>query len=286
MAPARAARPRDAGRPATRGGCPFCPGNEAWTPPETFAVRPGGGPPGSPGWTVRAFPNKYPALALEEGVHEVIVNCERHVACLGDLTDDEASRAVSAWAARLDAVARDPRGLWPFLFLNQGAAAGASLRHTHAQLVGVPFDAPRLAAREEAFATADRCPVCADLEDPGARIVATGEGLVAWCPRVPSLSGTVRLAPVEHAPDWHAALDAGALGRALRRHTRRIAEALGTDALNLWLSQRRPRGTDRFHWHIDLIPRLGTLAGFELGTGVNVVTEAPEVTAARLRGGA
>jgi len=285
IAPARAARPNDVRRPAGREGCPFCPGNEARTPPEVLAVRPGGGPSNTSGWLVRAFPNRYPALAPEEGVHEVIANSPRHVARLSDLTDEEASRAVGGWAARLDAVARDPRGLWPFLFLNQGAAGGASLQHTHAQLVGLPFAPPRLVAREHAFAEADRCPICADMADDAARIIAAAEGLVAWCPRVPTLTGAVRVAPAEHAPDWGAGLDRGALGRTLRHLACRIADALGGDALNLWLHQRRPAGTGSFHWHIDLVPRLGTLAGLELGAGVLALTRSPEAIASLLRGG-
>ena len=123
------------GRPSADVGCPFCEGNEAETPPETQAVRPGGGGPDTPGWLVRAIPNKFPAVAPDEGVHEVIVNTPRHVVRFGDLTDDEAELAGGVWADRIAAVEADPRGLWPFLFLNQGAAAGASLQHTHAQLV-------------------------------------------------------------------------------------------------------------------------------------------------------
>jgi len=286
MAPTRAARPFDADTVAVAQGCPFCPGNEAQTPPELFVDRPGGGPPDSRGWLVRAFANRFPALAPEEGVHEVVVNSPRHVACLGDLTDEEVARAVAVWALRLDAVANDPRGLWPFLFLNQGAAAGASLRHTHAQVVGLPFRPPRLVAHEAAFAEAARCPICADLEDAEARIVAAAEGLVTWCPRVPPLSGAVRIAPAEHTPDWGTALDAPALARAVRRQTRRIREVLDDDSLNLYLNQRHPDGSDRFHWHVDLLPRVAALAGLELGAGVVAVTQTPEDTATLLRGGA
>ncbi len=249
-----------------------------------LATRPGGGRPDSPGWLVRAFANRYPALAPEEGSHEVIVNSPRHVARLGDLTDAEAARAVGAWAARLAVVSRDPRRLWPFLFLNQGAAAGASLGHTHAQLVGLPFEPPRLVAREDAFAAVARCPVCAEIEDADVRLVAADDGLVVWCPRVPPLTGAVRIAPAEHAPDWATGFDPQALGRALRRHTSRMAEVVGTDALNLWLNERRPGGTARFHWHLDLLPRRAILAGLELGADVVAVAQAPEVTAALLRG--
>lgn len=281
MAPARAARPHDVAGPPTATGCPFCPGNEGLTPPETAAVRPGAGPADSPGWLVRAIPNKFPALAPDEGVHEVIVNSPRHIVRMGDLTDDEAALAGGMWAARIAAVEDDPRGLWPFLFLNQGAAAGASLQHTHAQLVGLPFSPPRLVAQERAFD--DACPVCADLAAAGDRIVAQATGLVAWCPEVPPLSGTLRVGPAAHLPDWTAEPGPAAAARFLRRQVAGVTDRLGAEAVNLWLHRRRRGGSDRVHWHIDVIPRLGTLAGLELGTGVIAVAQPPREVAARLR---
>lgn len=283
LAAARADRPHDLHDPASDATCPFCPGNESQTPPEIAAERPAGDQAGATGWRVRVFPNKYPVLSPDDGIHEVIVNSPRHVASFGELTDEEASVAVSAWAARLTAAARDRRGLRPFLFLNQGVRGGASLRHTHAQLVGLPFDAPLMAAREAAFACADRCPICADLEGGNARRVALADGLVSWCPKVPPYSGTVRVAPLSHAPDWESDFDGGALGRLLGALVRGFEGAYGDRSLNLWLSQRGPGGSDRFHWYVDLHPRIARMAGLELGVGVVVVSHTPEATAERLR---
>lgn len=286
VAPARAGRPHDvAARVPGRAApdCPFCPGNEGETPPETMAVRPGGGAADGDGWLVRAVPNKFPALAPEEGVHEVIVNTPRHVTRLAELSGEEAGRAVAAWAGRVAAVAADPRGLRPFLFLNQGAAAGASLQHSHAQLLGLPFDPPRLVARERAFATTRACPVCADIAAARDRLVAEGGGLVAWCPEVPPLSGTVRIAPARHVPDWEAWLDPEALGRCLRDRMGELERAFGESAANLWLHQRRRGSGADFHWHVDAVPRLGTLAGLELGAGVVAATRSPSDVASRLR---
>ena len=267
------------------GGCPFCPGNEAETPPETEALRPGGGPADGPGWLVRAIPNKFPAVAPDEGVHEVIVNTPRHLVRFGDLTDEEAELAGGVWADRVAAVEADPRGLWPFLFLNQGAAAGASLQHTHAQLVGLPVDPPRLVARERAFAEAPRCPICADLEAAAAdgRIVAEEDGLVTWAPEVPPLTGALRVAPADHLPDWTAAPGPAVAARAARRRTAAATEHLGAEAVNLWLHRRRGGRDDDYHWHFELIPRLGTLAGLELGTGVIAVAVSSAEVARRLR---
>lgn len=283
IAPARAARPHDVGRLASASPCPFCAGNEAATPPETLAVRPEGGARDGPGWLVRAFPNKFPAVAPEDGVHEVVVTSPRHVASLADLSPEEVERAAAAWARRIAAVAADRRGLWPFWFLNQGAGAGASLQHTHAQVVGLAFAPPRLAAREAAFAAAPRSPLLDDLDGAGGRVVAEADGLVAWCPRVPPLSGTVRIAPCAPAPDWSGPEVLAATARLVRDLVRRVRAGLGVEDLNLCLYQRRPGGGPRYHWHLDVVPRRGTLAGLELGAGVMTVAQDPRHVAERLR---
>lgn len=278
MAPSRALRPHDVGGPPSGTGCPFCPGNESQTPPETMADRDADGR-----WRTRAFANRYPAVDPADGRHEVIVNSPRHVVRLADLTPDEAVRAVRAWEGRLAGAAADPRGLWPFLFLNQGAAAGASLQHTHAQLIAVPFAPPRLVARERAFDEADACPLCRDIADAGDRVVASHAGLVAWCPAVPALTGLVRIAPVRHTPGWADGVDGEALARLLPALAAAAEGAGATEALNLWLHQRRPGGSDRQHWHIELLARRGTLAGMELGAGLMAVARDPAETAAGLR---
>jgi UDPglucose--hexose-1-phosphate uridylyltransferase len=284
LAPRRAERPHDTGAPSTAGNsCPFCEGAESQTPPEVLAVRPGGGPPDGPGWLVRAFANKFPAVAPDEGVHEVIVTTPRHIVSFADATDEEVSRAVWAWSERLAAVALDERRLWPFLFLNQGAPAGASLQHSHVQMVGLPFSPPRLVRRENVFAMARICPVCADLATASPRMVADGGEIVAWCPAVPPLSGTIWLAPRRHVAGWADELDSGAVGRALRDLVARLRSALGAEAVNSWLHQRRPGTNGHYHWHIEVVARLGTLAGLELGTGAIALAQEPEALASRLR---
>jgi len=281
IAPTRALRPHDTARPDLPPACPFCEGAEVETPPETYAVR-GAGASDGPGWLARAVPNKYPAVDPAEGVHEVVINTPRHVVAFADLTDEEARRATEVWGMRLRAIGEDPRGLWPFCFLNQGAAAGASLQHSHAQLVGLPFEPPRLLTRERAFDGAE--PIARDLERAGPRLVEERDGLAVWCPEVPPLSGAVRIAPVEARPDWDEGTDYAAVGSLLRATMERIGRELGADAINLWLHQRRPSGPEGFHWHLDVVPRLGTLAGLELGTGVIAAAHSSETVAARLRG--
>lgn len=284
VAPARATRPHDLVHPAVPGECPFCDGNEAETPPEVAADRPGGGPADSPGWLTRTVPNRFPAMPPDEGTHEVVLLTPRHDALVGTLTAAEAHRAMAAAASRVRAVVADPRGLLPFLFLNQGAAAGASLRHPHAQVVGLPFDPPRMAAREHAFATAASCPVCDDLaaaHDEG-RLVEDGTVLVAWVPRTPAVTAGIRIAPRIHRAAWSAGPDPGALGPVMARLAGLIASRLDHEDLNLWVVEGRS-AHGPVHWHADVVPRLGVLAGLEVGAGVLAGANDPSALAARLR---
>lgn len=281
FAPGRARRPHDLTDHGPRpDACPFCPGEEAQTPPETQAVRPDGSAADGPGWLVRAFPNLFPALPPAEGVHEVVVNTPRHVTRLDELTAEEAGRATRIWLDRVLAVGRDARGLWPLAFVNQGALAGASLAHTHAQVVGLPGTAaPYLVARAAAI-TADPDLLRRDMDAPDRRI-AEGEGLVAWCPLIPSLSGAIRVAPPEPAPV------PGDRAEALGRLVRRLAGAVrttGTEALNVCVHTAGP-GVEDFHWHADVMPRRGTFAGLELGAGAITLVRAPAEAAAALRAG-
>lgn len=285
VAPARTTRPHDTiphgttGRPTVE--CPFCPGAEDRTPPEVWADRTEGTAPDRPGWRVRAFPNLYPVLPPDEGIHEVIVNSPRHVLTLWELTDDELSAAINGWAIREAAVRTDPRGLTAFLFVNQGAGAGASLQHSHAQVLGLPFEPPALAARRAAFATASQCPICAELADPAVAHVADAGPLVAWCPAAPPFSGAVRIAPSVHAPAWPAAPGAS-LAPLLRPVMQALADVVGTDAFNLWLHRTTIEDPD-YHWHLEVVPRRGMLAGMELGSGVLSLFSEPLALAARLR---
>ena len=281
LAPGRAARPHDTREETAPRPCPFCEGAEGETPLESYGERPGGGAPNTPGWSVRVVPNKFPVIPAEEGVHEIVVPTSRHVLTLAALSEDEVSRAVRVWAERLEVIAADERGLWPFCFMNEGAAAGASLQHSHAQIVGLPFTPPRLAAIERTFEASD--PVAEDLAVADRRIVAEADGLVCWCPATPPYTGTVRIAPRDAERRLGESARFGAIGARLRDLAARVERALDAPALNLLVNQARPGHDGGFHWHIDLVPRLGTLAGLELGTGVMAIAGAAEDLAGRLR---
>ena len=305
----RATRPGGAPRaepaePIAVADDPFAEGHEDRTPPEVHAVRPGGGPPNSTGWTVRVVPNLYPALAPDppdaardanpdlfgsraaRGAHELIVNGPQPVTSLADLPADQVVAAVDVWRERMRAHAE---AAYVHLIVNERREAGASLPHTHAQLYALDFVPADVARERERFgAHATRTMGGNLLEDlvqeevrRRERIVAIDDEAVLMAPYGARLPYQLMLAPRRPRPRFE---DDGPTGaRLLHDGLERLARALGASPpLNLWV-RTAPRGTDRFCWRIDVVPRLTHLAGLELGAGVHLNIVAPEAAAAALR---
>jgi UDPglucose--hexose-1-phosphate uridylyltransferase len=283
---------------------PFAPGHEDQTPPEVYAVRPNGGAPDSPGWTVRVVPNLYPALTTDAhepereanpdlftaqaaaGHHEVIVNAPDTVSSLSDLDAAQVGLAMDAWCARMRAHAGCA---CRHLIVNERREAGASLPHTHAQLYALRFVPAAIARERERFtAYATRTmggDLLGDLVQEEVRrrerIVAIDDEAVVMAPYASRVPYQLMLAPRRPRPRFE---DDGPLGAALLHDVLgRLKRLLGASPpLNLWV-RTAPSGADHFCWRIDLLPRLTHLAGLELGAGVNLCITAPEQAAAELR---
>jgi UDPglucose--hexose-1-phosphate uridylyltransferase len=237
--------------------CPFCAGREERTPPESLRLPPGDGP-----WQVRVVPNLYPAFSGQE----VVIHTPRHCHFISELTDGEIAVVAEAWQER--AAARDG---YLHAFVNERSEAGASLPHTHSQLVW--FDAPPPEVERELERSG--CSVC---DPPGGEALAIAErnGVVlraAWAGRMPY---ELLVAPVVHEPSpWTSERLATALqlaGEGLRR----LHELEGPCPMNLWLHESG-------HWHIEIVPRLTILGGIELGAGYFVNPLSPETAAEALR---
>ena len=289
---------------------PFAEGQEARTPPEVYALRPGGGGADGPGWRVRVVPNLYPALGPEDGgpaedplasgrgepdlfsvrpasgAHEVIVNAPDPVASLAELEVAQVETAIGVWRERMRA---HGAAAYLHLIVNEGPEAGASLPHTHAQLYGLPFVPAAVARERERFtAYSNRTHgrnLLADLVQEEVRrrerLVAVDEEAVAVCPFAPRMPFHVQIAPRKAADRFE---DDGPTGAAmLHQVLRRLGAVLGAlPPLNLWV-RTAPRGAERFCWRIDVVPRLAQLAGLEVGTGVHLVIVPPERAAEWLR---
>jgi UDPglucose--hexose-1-phosphate uridylyltransferase len=307
LAPGRADRPHQFGSQAgeERGAenCPFCVGREDRTPPEVYALRPEGGDPDTAGWTSRVVPNLYPALGdgTDEprpdsapelfasrpaaGGHEVIVNAPEHVTAMAELSEERFAGAVATWRERMRA---HSEASYVQLVVNEGAGAGASLPHTHAQLYALPFVPAAVAReRERAGAYAERTTGGGLLADVLVEEVRRRERLVAIddeaaliCPWASRSPYELRIVPRSPAPSFaDDTVGATMLHTALRLLAERFG---GPPELNLWI-RTAPRGVERFHWHVDIAPKLTTKAGFELGTGVDINIYPPERAAADLR---
>ena len=303
--------PAVAARPAVDAASdPFAEGHEDRTPPELFALRPGGGAADGPGWQVRVVPNLYPALSTAdaapvadplgsgsgavdlfaaraaEGAHEVIVNAPESVDSLLDLGRDGLELAMGAWRERMrvhgDAPCRH-------LIVNEGEQAGASLPHTHAQLYALPFVPAAVARERERFAAYHQRTQGRNLLEDllveevrrGDRLVAVDSEAVAICPfasAAPFQLQVIPRRPVARFED-DGPLGAGMLWDVLER----LARVLGAlPPFNLWV-RTAPSGAEAFCWRIDLLPRLAQPAGLEMGTGVWLNAVTPERAAESLR---
>lgn len=220
------------------------------------------------------------------GTHEVIVHSPEHHTRLLDLGEAGAAGAMSAWRERIAAHSADASHV--HLIVNEGPLAGASLEHSHAQLYALGFVPAEIARERERFGAYNQRTMGSHLLEDVAveevrrreRLVAVDDEAILFCPWASRSPFEMRLVPRSVEPRFEGD-DRGAamLAAALRA----LEGVFGTTPqLNLWV-RTAPRGTEEFHWHLDLVPRLTIKAGFELGTGVDINVYPPELAAADLR---
>ncbi|MGO0121925.1 galactose-1-phosphate uridylyltransferase [Desulfothermobacter acidiphilus] len=309
----RAKRPTDYRPPLERKKaerCPLCVGHESDTPPEVMSFRNPGSFPDQPGWWVRVVPNKFPACRVEEenvvrgvgpyywrcgvGAHEVIVETPEHVDNLVDQSERQVAEVIWAWRARLLDLRRDPRFHYIQIFKNKGSVAGASLEHAHSQLVALPMVPAEIQAelagarryREEK----GRCVFC-DLWSyelqVGERVVEENSEFLAFVPYAARFPFEMWLVPKRHEPDFGTIgeQEVRALASILRSCLRRLAQTVFDPPYNLLLHTAPVNVLEPvdYHWHIEILPRLTIMAGFELGTGYYINPTPPEMAAAALR---
>ncbi|MGK2947805.1 MAG: galactose-1-phosphate uridylyltransferase [Acidimicrobiales bacterium] len=281
--------------------CPFCPGNEEATPPalETY------GPSGN--WLVRVVPNLFPAFegneplrvhnlgpvftqASASGVHEVLVFSPHHNGSWADLDDKHAGLAMAAIRDRLEDHARRSTVRYTQAIVNAGREAGASLEHPHGQLLGIPFVPGEIAEEEAGFRRFEgSCLLCtvAEAELQAAhRVVVDDERVAVVCPYWSGAPYEMLVIPRRHDVHLEATspADVVAVGRAIRDALALLRSHVGDAAYNLVFHTAPHHHEGPFHWHVHIVPRLTSLAGFEQGTGVMINIVAPELAARHLRG--
>jgi len=290
--------------------CPFCWGNETQTPAEIIAHR-SYGPPNSPNWSVRVVPNKFPALRIEGeldregigvfdimngiGAHEVIVDTPDHFRDMGDLTHAEAEEVIWTYLARSLDLRRDKRFKYILIFKNYGKSAGASLEHPHSQLIALPIIPKRVQEEMDGAAKyyeyKERCVFCdiiREEQEEKSRIIYDGKHFLAFCPYVSRFTYEVWILPKKHQSDF-TSLDRDAVpcfAMALRDSLARIKGLLSDPPYNFIIhtSPINGHGREDYHWHVEIMPKLSKVAGFEWGSGFYINPVPPEIAARNLLG--
>jgi UDPglucose--hexose-1-phosphate uridylyltransferase len=290
--------------------CPFCEAHEESTPGEVLALRSSESRPNEPGWRVRVVPNKFPAVDAAPqsttggehdghrilpgvGVHEIIIESPQHLTSVTQLTDEQFTDVIDVYRQRLAELRCCGQFSDAVLFKNSGAGGGATLAHLHSQLVALNSNqsiftdrTPAFREYAEEFGT---CPLCtaANKSADDARLVAQSEHFLALCPFASRFAYEMWLVPREHRPQFEE-MDATMfpeLAQLLRAVLVKLEATVKSSAYN-YIIHTAPfdtSGTNHYHWHIEILPRLSSLAGFELGTGCFINTVSPEHAAELLR---
>jgi len=309
----RAKRPSDFIRqPVTTSSAAFCPfdaGNERKTPPEVLAFRDSGGPD-DPGWRVRVVPNKFPVLGIEGelnrrgdgmydkmngiGAHEVVVEGPEHTRTMADMPEKLIEETLWAFRERVNDLKKDKRFRYIFLFKNHGEAAGASMDHPHSQILALPVIPKRVKEEVDAsrlfYDLKERCIYCDIVRQEtaaGIRLVIETDRFTVLAPYAPRFPFETWILPKRHESHFEQS-DAATLQNLawiLRTTLRKIDKVLERPAYNLIVHSApvQDAALPYYHWHIELIPKLTKVAGFEWGTGFYINPTPPEEAAKFLR---
>ncbi|MBI5360482.1 MAG: galactose-1-phosphate uridylyltransferase [Planctomycetes bacterium] len=314
IAPERAKRPDDFKLPPVvstmAGNCPFCEGHEKVTPKEIFAVRKPESHPNEAGWSVRVVPNKFPALMIEGdldkhgeglydimrgvGAHEVIIESPKHIVSLTELSVEEIQHVINAYCERMQDLKKDVRLTYALVFKNVGETAGASLEHSHSQMIVTPIVPYNVEAEmkgaKKYYDYRGRCLFCDMAKQEisfGERIVAEEQNFVAFAPFAPRFAFETWILPKKHSAhfentpkNYHPEL-----AHLLKTTLSKIEKALNKPPYN-YLIHSSPFDTndlEYYHWHMEIIPRITRVAGFEWGTGFYINPVQPENAAKFLR---
>jgi len=296
--------------PKRKGGfCPFCAGNERFTPPEILAYREPGTVPNSQGWSLRVVPNKFPALKIEGnldktgiglfdkmngiGAHEVIIENPSHEMTMTKLPEKKIEDILWAYRDRVIDLKKDPRFQSILIFKNEGEAAGASLEHSHSQLIALPI-IPRQVSEEIEGARLyynykERCIYCDIVRQEmyaEERNVAENEHFLAITPFAARFPFETWIIPKTHNAcfDESQPWEYSSLARILKNVLQRLDKVLNIPPYNYIIHTYPLRSQMReYHWHLEIIPKLIRIAGFEWGSGFYINPTSPEEAAKFLR---
>jgi UDPglucose--hexose-1-phosphate uridylyltransferase len=289
--------------------CPFCAGNESMTPPPVL-VLPGDACSSDGSWSLRVVPNKYPALTESDGsarskdglydwrsatgVHEVVIETPRHIVDLASIGEKGIERILQGYRERMLYLRTDPRWQYILVYKNQGTEAGATLLHSHSQITALPIvpkgPLEEFEAARKHYASASQCIYCTIIQserENGARIVAESEQFVVFCPFASRVAGETWIPPKRHKSSFEAGTNADLSGLAHMLHDllKRLALRFHEPSFNYFIHGNPVLEPENayYHWHLEILPKLQYVAGFEWGSGLFMNSLAPEDAARSLR---
>ena len=298
--------------------CPFCEGSESHTPAEIYALRPRHTPPNSPGWQLRVVSSISPFLKIEGdldrrgkglydmmngiGAHEIVIETNQHIGNMADLSEEQVSKIITCYIDRIVDLEKDKRFKYVLVFKNHGwIAGGGRVKHSRSQLIATPVNLKRvkeeLVGARQYYDYHERCVFCdlirQELESKD-RLILDIDGFIAISPFASRFPFEVWILPKKHSSDFTnlempMRLD---LGRIIKKILMKLKKGLNDPPYNYILHTapfRRPKLgywksiENDYHWHIEIMPRLTRVAGFEWGTGFYICPLPPEDAAKFLR---
>ena len=307
----RGKRPSDFGMrvSAKKGGfCAFCEGNEHTTPPEILALRPDKNKPDTSGWTLRVVSNKFTALNIEGqlnregegifdkmngvGAHEVVVENPDHNLTLSTMPLKSVEDVLWAFQNRITDLKKDKRLKYVLVFKNEGDDAGASLEHTHSQLIALPI-VPDLVREEidqakQYYSYKERCIFCDIIRQESAnkiRVISENEDFISLAPFAPRSPFEMLILPKKHESSYMPDGNFNFLAQILQQTLKQMDKVLNLPPYNLMIhtSPFQDEANEYYHWHIEIMPKLTKIAGFEWGSGFYINPTPPEEAAKFMR---
>ena len=295
-------------RPEKRDNCPFCTGNEFLTPQEIFSVSLYKGEP----WTIRVIPNKYPALNEKEnltkegigifdkmsgyGFHEIIIESPIHKNSLADLSKEHVFNIFKVIQRRILELKNENNIKYILVFKNEGISAGASIEHSHMQLIGTPIVPKRVQEELEGskfyYDYKERCIFCDIIKEEHAseneRIIFENESIISISPYAARFPFETWLLPKKHLSHFEESSDnvLNDLAEALLFYLKALNKNLMNPPYNMILhnSPIGNKSDEYYHWHVEIIPKIKKIAGFEWGTGFYINPISPEESTKVLKG--
>jgi UDPglucose--hexose-1-phosphate uridylyltransferase len=291
--------------------CHFCYGNERTTPMEVLVYGRKDDLPNSPGWELRVVSNKFPAVdmtkhfceicknymeiyAYAEGLSEVVIETPHHSKKMALYNLNEIELVLNSYKERYIAISQEKHIKYVSIFKNCGIKAGASISHSHSQIIGVPIVPPlieqEISLAESHFKEKNTCIYCdmihLELKEKS-RIIFENDEFISFMPYAAKVPFEMWILPKFHSASFEKLTGSQTknLAEVMKAVLYKLHEALENVPYNYYIhtSPAKDDTTDFYHWHIELIPRTTTPGGFELGTGIFINISTPEENAKILR---